>query len=278
MNHPLKVYNPAGGIHFLLQWWTHEEQNHIIVARSESAMQTAFNRICIEEKPDRVKCVLKVELVAPSEKLCQEAAVYSKQQNVKNFMNEMVREIEALSRRGKTIPSQFQICTTYTPSPSYLEECEELSEYDREYHMQCCNCYSKVILVGYTQESLYDKYSESWYQANPMWRRREDKRAVYSHARIAKDDEQIWVAGPDFGHHCGGVQLRNSPSDYPEGGALFYFSLIQELNIKPWQDQIDEIKAKIEEKKKASDLAWEKKRKAIELADEEKFVNIFNKE
>lgn len=38
MNHPLKVYNPAAGKYFLLQWWTHDEQCHIILAPSEKSL------------------------------------------------------------------------------------------------------------------------------------------------------------------------------------------------------------------------------------------------
>lgn len=279
LEHPLKVYNSAAGIHFLLQWWSHNEQNRVIVARSEKALHSVFKHICHENPDDgRVNRVLEVEFVAPSDEMCQHAIGYNRREDIRLFIDTVILELQKFSALDKPLPKQFQRCTVYSPSPDYVSEGESPSESTIEDHYECLNCFNSITLVGYTPESLYNKYHDAWLQSDPIKRRStEDKFATYSLARQARNDEEIWVAYPDFGPHSKGVAL-SVIGVYPINTVLFYFRMIRELDSTPWQAQISEARNRFDERKRVEKVAWKATFKARQLANINRILKIFNEE
>ena len=252
-NHPLRVYNPGSGIRYLLQWWTHNEQNHVIVAESEKALYPVFKHVCDRYSDARVNKVLEVELVAPSNQMCQKALEARKANEINSFCNEVMHRIKELMEGGYPLPPQFKRCGNWIPD--YLEEGEEIpipDSYCTEWHPNCRNCNTGFILVGHTPESLYDNYSEAWRSIHPI-KTHEDKKLVCSLARQANDGEDIWIASASFGHHSPGVGLVQLNSiDFVYEDALFYFCLRREIDKSPWEKMIVEANKARKEKAKAS--------------------------
>lgn len=259
MNHPLKVYNPGSGIRYLLQWWSHGRQNQVIVADSERALYPVFSHVCDENPDTRIEQILEVELVAPSDVMCRRAQEYRHAEEVKDFLNDVSFRIKELAEEGYPLPESFKRCELWVPD--YLEEGEETSppdSYRTEWHPDCRNCIAGFTLVGHTPESFYQKYQENWRIIHPI-KERIDPKLGYSSAVKANDDETIWVARPDFGHHCRGVSLAQLESDrQPYEAVLFYFRWRREIDKVPFEQMITEA-AKLrarrsEEKQKIRDL------------------------
>lgn len=241
MNHPLKVINSDAGIRYLLQWWSHGEQNQVIVAASERALYPVFRHVCDENSDARVEQVLEVELVAPSDVMCRRAEEHQRAEEVKDFLDEVSFRIKELAEEGHPLPVQFKRCELWVPD--YLDEGEEIpppDSYRTEWHPDCRNCTAGFSLVDHTPESFYQKYQENWRLIHPV-KERIDPKLVYSTAVKANDDESIWVARPDFGHHCHGVSLYQlEPGRQPYEAVLFYFRWRREIDKTPFEQMIVE--------------------------------------
>lgn len=252
MNHPLRVYNPGFGIRYLLQWWTHNEQNHVIVAESEKALYSVFKHICDKYSDARVDRVLEVELVVPSNQMCQKALEVRRANEVNEFISEVTHKIKELMEGGYPLPPQFKRCGNWIPD--YLEDSEETpvpDSYCTEWHPNCRNCNMGFILVGHTPESLYDNYLEAWKSVHPI-KIHEDKK-LCSLGRQASDGEDVWIANANFGHHSQGISLvQLNPIDLVYEDALFYFCLRREMDKSPFEKMIVEANKARKEKAKAS--------------------------
>lgn len=265
MDHPLKVFHPGKGIHYVCQWWRHSEQHQIIVAPTEKAVQRVWE--VAYKRYDDAKAVqlLEVELVAPSAAMCSKALILQRDADIKSFMNDACGSVSEALRLGLPLPPQFAKCPGFVRNDDEDDRAPDSTEL--KYHFDCRNCTHGIALVGLTPEQFYDKFSDAWDAANPPQKRTPDRyQQVYSTAAPAADDEQIWEASCDgFGHHRSGVDLDKLRIGEPPWHdatpwgffhpVLFYFRLRREMDVAPYnqaaatyrgeQKKLDEAKRQL---------------------------------
>lgn len=244
-DHPLKVFYPYGGRHFIAVWWTHDEQNQIVVAKSLNALDKTLN-IAIENNSDiELKEMWEVEIVAPPDKLCQIAKAEARKIEVNDFFRSIVGYLNELLENEIPIPEMFKVCDRW--------ENDDLSmkEENDEHHWNCKNCVEKFSLKSLTLDEFYDKYNSNWNAMHNVPKYAESK-ALYGLAGTANENDELWCAEPQFGHHCNGTSLSivsQDPEDYINtSSVLFYFHKIKEVDCSKYNQTIDEIKNKIKEK------------------------------
>jgi hypothetical protein len=100
-------------------------------------------------------------------------------------------------------------------------------------------------------EELYDRYAAAW---NRLHGRVEykDLKQVVSRADRASDDEALWYASPNFGHHNSGITLdqidikelveveKNTPDHFGivPNNVLFFFRRIHVLDDQNFKDDL----------------------------------------
>lgn len=247
MNHPLKVYHPGKGIHYLARWWTHNKQHQVVVARSEKALNDVVNSIFTMYEDARVDAAYEVELVGPSLYMCKVATKAAYDESVENFLNEVTYGVRHVVAAGKSLPGQFMKCKGY--SCKYIEEGEEEGSPDswrNDTHHDCRHCINGYTLFGFSPDSFYQIYHKKWYLLHPKKVYSDTKYvALYSTAEPASDDEKIWAATPDFGHHQRGVELDVVDMTYSSSytGVLFYFRKRREMDVTAWNELQEKFKA-----------------------------------
>jgi len=268
--HPLKVYYPHGGRHFIAVWWTHNEQNQIVVAKSLSAIDQTINNLIKENSDFEIKEILEVDIVSPPTKLCDLAKKEIKKRLADEFFQSVTYYIYNMVEDKVEIPEIFKICNKWKPTRKYANKKDDPN------HYECSNCFRKISLKNLSIEEFYDKYHSGWNELLkiPIYKDYDDK-SCYSRAKNANSKMELWSACPHFGHHCKGVQLRlvdQTPDEYIDtNSVLFYFHKIKEIDNSKYQEIVKNIKAKEIEKEKLSKEKFLKKR---QKETEEKFQKI----
>jgi hypothetical protein len=285
----LDVCYPHGGPHVLLHWWTQHDRGHIVVARSGGALHAAAEAIAAREPYAEVKALLHVEIVAPPRKLEALSAVHKHKDAVAMFRREVCCRMSAALKVVKTLPPPFAACDEYVPE---LED--EPDGWAKEHHFCCKNCIDKVMIRGMTSEQLYETYAEDWMREAPgSWEKsrlrpgREvstDTSRLKSRARIADEGEKIWCAWPNFGHHAGGVELREVDMAEGEPGypgyfdsVLFYFKQIEEMDQRPIVQMFEETRLRFEEDKKQKEAARRAEHDADDARQVREVISFFSR-
>lgn len=246
LNHPLRVVYPYGGKHFLLHYHTDSDQGHVILAKSTPSINKVFKSI-IENTDEDIKIFsfYEIDIVAPSEELCDLAVKEQHLQDVEDFKNEIGFSLLEAIKRGKELPLNFKKCTNFISSRGYLDSSIEEDHYD------CVNCGGVITHSFLAPKEFYDKYAKSWYLLNPK-RINIAKEWVYSKAGSSSDNNNIWIANPDFGHHQSGINLIRCQFSQPMRPALFFFKILEDLNFY-------DLKILCEENKKMREFDNQKK-------------------
>lgn len=230
----------------MCRWWTHNEQQQVIVAPTERAVASIWKSAYKEYSDAEAKGLYEVELVAPSKLMCSKAVTYEREADIKSFMNDACGSVSEALKLGLPLPPQFTKCPGFVRNDDEDDSPPESTEL--KYHFNCRNCTHGIALVGLTPEQFYDKFHAAWDAANPPQGRTPGKyKAVYSTADPAADDESIWEASCDgFGHHRSGVDLgRLKMGEPPWHDAtpwgffhpvLFYFRMRREMDVKPYNE------------------------------------------
>lgn len=202
---PLKVYYSGGGQKYLLHWWTYNERGHIILASSQESLLATAKRI-FQKYPDaEIRDYLRVEIVAPSNRLSEVAAAYEYQQAVSTFEIDLVCSLKELIESGKKLPEPFKDCEKYD-----LKDKDNRQKPDRwmyENHYDCQNCRDRIVFP-YPIKEMYDLYGKLWQAINPSERRKPKDERVLSRARLPNNNEKLWIVRGVFGHHLGGIEIE----------------------------------------------------------------------
>ena len=260
------VIYPHGGRHLLLQWWTHNEQWHLILASSLMGVGSVVKRACDLHSQDmRLGDFCEIDVVGPSEKMARDAAAFNRQEGIENFRDEVARRLQDALRLGYELPPGFKACEKYTP-----EDLDNLHiPWAMDHHQGCAHCH-EGIRTELTPEALYDKYHDAWVEEHPPIKHKGKAPRVISRAQPAVDGEPLWYATPNFGHHASGVDLREvdySLSDSPHrpeylmDGVLFFFRRGSDLDKAPLQTMICTRKAKEKADRERRDTKFRADRK-----------------
>lgn len=268
-SHPLKVFFPESGTIFVCRWWTYSRQHSVILARSEDTIKRMLASVYAKCSDANVDQIFEVELVAPSALMCQKASEYMRLKHVQEFLDEVTIELHSMLKHNLSIPHHFTPCDKW--EPSYLEEGEvqeKVDEYELEWHPDCHYCSHGFKLTNLSPEQFYDCYHVQWskvFARNIVNKSSERYVACYSKARIAGDDEKIGAATSNLGPHTGGVCLEELELELATSycDALFYFKMLRELDIVPFQTILDNLQ-------KADAIEREIKRESQDRLDKEK--------
>ncbi len=276
-DHPLKVYYPHGGKHFIAIWWTHDEQNQIVVAKSMSALEKTLN-IAIQKNYDfEIKEMFEIDIVSPPDSLCALAKKKARENEVQSFFQRVVFEIKDLNENNIQIPEIFGICNRWKSNR------KGLLKKDDPKHFECKNCNDGILLKTLSLEEFYEKYYAGWDDLLnvPKQMAYKDEKALYSRADTATSGLQLWCVEPRFGHHFSGILICTtdqniSPDSYiGTDSVLFYFHKYKEIDNSKYKQIIKEIKDKREEKEKLSLVRFQKNRKKEKEKQIQKILNYF---
>ncbi len=289
----LKVYYPFGGRTFLLHWWTYDERGHLVLAATERAL-TALAKSVFDKHPEaEIKGYCEIDVVGPPERLHVLAFEQGVRERVARFHREIVTCMSAVVESDKPLPSIFAVCPSYEPDENHIDA----DEWAREGHYGCKRCLDKIQLVGLTPGDLYARYYDAWLAAHPdhrdhdRGRRRDSKepQRVFSLAEPACDDDQLWCARADFGHHAAGIALKEVNIEEPDtisdgvfshscldDHTLFFFKRLRDLDASALQTMLDAAKAASEKSREDYEqerIARRDRERAEEVDDSLAFFN-----
>lgn len=247
----LKVYYPHGGKHYLLCWWTHDEQHHLIVAKSQESAEKAFASVLQEHSDAEPRDFLQVDIVSPSQKYCE---VYAKNQldkEIGTFWSQftwMVRDYE--EETGK-FPTKLRKCSSFVSKYSD-EDNGGQPVIEDEHHYNCANCHERLLPVEGTFESVYlqhrDAYLALHYSSPP--------KTVKSRAPLQDHILPLYSIITDFGYHQKGLVFNSEVDiEYMRDEYLFFYQSPRQADRKA----IDAAYFLHEENWKAKDEARSKK-------------------
>lgn len=202
-----KVYNPSAGRWFVLHWWTEDDRGHLTFAKTTDGLCVAARAVFEKEPEAENRGLYEIEMVAPSARMEKLAALHDRKEAIDQFYYELSSRVRLLLGTRLRIPLPFERCKTYEPE----EFTDVTDENNRKHHYSCKNCDMTLRLVGVTRDELYEKHFVRWRLLNPLPRhspgRKQPVRSL-SLAAPAADDEKIWFAYGNFGHHAGGIELH----------------------------------------------------------------------
>ena len=198
--HPLKVYYTYGGEHYLVQWWSHAEQNRIVIARHQSSLDVVINEI-IESTDCEIISGYHIDIVAPSNLLTTNATKELRDRKVSYFLDTV---IDMINHHTVDVSTHFVKCDTWSPRSkhSYKDD-----------HFDCANCINGIRLVSLTPEELYDRYSSVWVNNFGTFYQ-ESNDGCFSRAEEASDNDELYAVYNDFGHHRQGINIAKC-TEYP---------------------------------------------------------------
>lgn len=239
-DHPLKVYYPLGGVHYILRWWKYNEQHQVLMAKSQQSLENLAIQVIKNDFDCKLKEYFQVEMVSPPKFYALKAKIQKYEQDVLNFMMQVSWQMKEVIKSGRKIPDLFEICQNYyDPDGGSFEEDEN--------HICCKNCFEGLRLNNVSSQEFYEKYIEEWtklfdYSPSPS------SEGFYSQGREVKPDEILWEAQADLGHHCEGIEFAKVDFEYVNLNLpiLFYFVKIKDVDLsnleKFRKDNLEAIK------------------------------------
>lgn len=292
VDHPIKVYYPFGGKMLMMHWYTDGDRGHVALAATEDKLCAIAKRVFEEHVSEvSVKYVCEIDIVAPSKRLLAAAAKHNDKDGVEEFHRELTIEMRLAMSAGKLLPEPFAACDDYAFSSdeerAYYTSQEE-GDYYQDCHAGCVNCDMRVRLVGMTPRELYERYHARWRAAHPAktYHVKGRPERVASRAGASSDDEILWFAGADFGHHNKGVYLM--PIDYAQldedyrpayisENVLFYFRMLR--GLPKLEDKLTVMRNDVDEAESQRERSIEAARKAAakreEMQQADKLVSFF---
>lgn len=271
MPHPLKVYYPFGGKHIITLWWTHNEQNQIAISPNQNSMESMLHCFLDKYEDCDIKESYEVEIVAPSKSLCDRAEANKLQENIKLFFEMVARQI------GEAYKAKYKIPPIFTKCSKWESDYEDNGQTEKDdlSHYSCRNCTERIALSSLTKEEFYHLFYDEWNKLFPRNKYRDEK-AIYSRAETAKDDDVLWGAYSNFGHHCRGIALSEVIPDYTNTIQFYYrnpitISVLGYQKIQKEKAQQRALLRKQWDQEHSLRIDFERKQKI------EKTLSIFNK-
>lgn len=260
-HHPLLVLYPYGGTIFVLPWFANKYGCHIIVANSEeSLLRTAKTVFFHKNDVNDVFGIqinaspFEAELVAPTQYMCSIARDVQFKRNVSEFHMHVVNTIFMTNGLIGKLPYPFKYCSCLNDNK---KRCSE-------------ECVLGIKLM-ISKEDLYHQYKDAYLTQYPNALPKVN--GHYSLARIAKYDEKISAAVNDGRDVL--IKSVNHNSLPMCGDILFFFKQIRDIDKKPFDEQLERIKADQKRIKEKSREAFAAKKNQIQKLNLEKILQIF---
>jgi uncharacterized protein YqcC (DUF446 family) len=263
----IKVYYPHGGKHFLLHWSSYDERGNVILARTEKGVQQVADQLFQEHWDAEIQGYWEIDIVAPSDKMQQEAKEADHQSAVYYLHFEIIDRMRDLVEAGKTLPSPFSVCTSY----ELEEEDDERDEWGAARHYGCKNCHS-TIKSSLSKEELHAKYNRAWRKQFPN-EPYIDPKLVVSRAKPVLDGKKLFYADPSsFGDHGQGVVLQEFDPENPcYKDNLFWFHQVRELDHSSFSAVLTQ---KQQDQKEEREKVWAENKAANNKEEQEKIKKV----
>lgn len=288
--HPLKVYYPYGGRHFVLRWHTHNTQHSIIIVRNPIQLSQILNRILDKNLDIEIREGYEVNIVAPPVSLCENAMVLANRELVTEFTREVCCYMKYnVLDKGRKMPPLFLHCDSWAPKKHYyidsngteIEHIEDTSENDDPKHYDCANCELRVKLSGITTDKFYDLYHDIWHEHLALSALRMENgnqkpypKAQYSQALIAPSEEGLMFASPEFGNHRQGVYFDKVARNTHE--VLFYFYPLSKIDTTKFVDFVNQMNEEAKRFSKEKSRIQKEKLELERRTQVDKLIAIFN--
>lgn len=246
---PMVAFSETGP-HLLLEWWTHEEQSHLIVGRSVSAVAWTFRAVVAKHGLVEVRGYWKAKICGLTPELMTEYDEDFRQDEESRFLIHLANTAVWYEQQNGTLPPGVQRCPTCNRD---------------DYDIGCCKCHR-----GFVYERPLREIYEDWLVTRPKWEDGGfDERYRPVPDAKPRSKHPIYVVNFDGGHHCPGIVIVNL-TKMKRGErfmgrftrSLFFF---QGEKIEPPAA----IVLAVTEKKRCQDLAREASRRANERRVEE---------
>jgi hypothetical protein len=179
--------------------------------------------------------VQKIDIVAPFEKLCQEAQKRKRKMDAEYFHQEVICKLSDLLFDSKTVVCQGGEFPIF---PELFSFCQGHSTDDN------CICLWRGIKISISIEEFYDHFHLIWEEKfKSVYVSCEEEK--YSQAPLSKEDEKLFCAFSNFGHHSDGVILKSVSDIELCDSVLFFYQNVNNLS----EEEQKEIQKILENKK-----------------------------
>ncbi len=260
--YPLTVAYPFGGEHFLLRWHTHNEGNHLIIAKTKRLAEKAFEIVFREEDIGLdIKEYLRVEIVAPDAEMVLRYAKEQYQFREKEFWSNVGYTARRFVDDGESLPETIVACTSYCHK--HEDEEDEIKEEDDSQHYSCKNCVRGFSVVGISTEGFFWNNREKPYV---------ESRRYVSLAKPLDPQRKLFVC-----YKSHGVDFHEYDSERFITPPLFLYHEIETLDAKPFVDRIAELKRQAKEQRAREDALRKLKREMDKAKEKADFFAMFSK-
>lgn len=234
-----KVKYPYTGIHYLYQWYTRDEGNHIVLAKSLESANYVLSRVLDmrydsqnfykADKYDSLEVILgfKINIIVPSLSIQQLYIDQEYNQNVSIFR---------------------QFCRYSLMNASSKLNLSEF--FDISYYKDDPLCIDDLIPKNCSWEELFDIFGSQFIKV--------EKNSGYLLKEEPSDCDELMVCSTNFGHHCNGIGVSDFNPENINLSTLFFFERISSLSILEFNEKIAfkkeenrlRFKSELEERKK----------------------------
>lgn len=208
---PLAVGHPSlSGPYLMLNWWCHDEQNHLSVAKTEDQLVEIFERVLGDQRSDDAKpvAVWAIEIVKPPRWLELRAAKLQKKHEIEAFRAWIARNAIVLLEETGKLPAKTRRCIAYTPPKDGGDYTDEWST---KHHTGCKNCQDTVV---FKLKDFYPLLREEYRQQMAPYGR---SLKFASRAKVADPKKKLYEVRTIHGHHedgAGLVEVKKTDSGF----------------------------------------------------------------
>lgn len=242
----LKTHFNGNGNYKLLQWYTLDRGNHLIIGRTNESILTTLKSIVRKYGSEVVlKGYRDIKLVYPDKKLLDNWRNDFVKRSIRFCLSAYVSELKDVINDDETFLSKgFVKCTSYNSDRD--EEDLPIDEDDRWRHWECKNCYNGYTYRA-TQVSFQGDEIALFMRVHERYLGYKLDDNFYPKADRASGNKDIWVARADFGHHCSGVYINMIDSSFwnsisPKNDVLFFFYNTEKAIPREFNDVLDKYK------------------------------------
>jgi hypothetical protein len=261
-DYPLVVQFPKlQGQYLMLNWWSHEEQNHVSLAKTEQQIIQIYQRLLDDKSYYGAEPVnlYRINIVAPPLWLqlrCARRKMRSERRNFGQWLGDSLREMEP------SIPAGFTRCSEYRPDERQGYDSSDASdEWNSTRHWGCRNCHN-----GYRfpipLSQLFLKKRDIWLKiiSSDIALGLRRASAGPSQAPMADPLKPLYAVQNRHGHHQDGTFLLEvgRPEDSGIHDDVKFFCHADQLPMIP----------ELPKMLKDRDDAWEKERDANRAVDD----------
>lgn len=252
---PIRVSFPLAGKYQLLEWWSEDEQKHVVMGRTLEGLVAVWKHILVS-KDAKPTGYYTAELVAPPLALRQlhaERCLEKELLDFKDWVGVILYEYVEGSKEAASLP---------------LQKCPDANE---DYH-SCEKCFMGSIIVGHTLQSFYEAKRVQFLKHY----RREDE-GVVSKAPELASGQPLFAVVYAPGHHSSGTYIHpiENYNNFWVNDVLLFFTGAEEkvpsAIIDPYQQhrqQENEAAARSTEDRKSQRV----KEKSLRFREVEKLI------